>query len=78
MESQSLGHDGHDTIVCIVLPRLDSKTKTSAWFTALEDVSIYYYNKGLSIYLISQTLYSRDIVFEKPTVTILSRLLPIK
>jgi len=40
IQSQSPGHDGPDTIVCIVLPRLDSKTKTSAWFSALEDVSI--------------------------------------
>ena len=26
-----------DTIVCIILPRLDTKTKTSAWFTALDE-----------------------------------------
>ena len=26
-----------DTIICIILPRLDTKTKTSAWFTALDE-----------------------------------------
>ena len=35
--SQSTGPDGPDTVVCIVLPRLDGKTKTSAWFSALDD-----------------------------------------
>ncbi len=40
IQSQPSGHDGPDTIVCIVLPRLDSKTKTSSWFSALEDASI--------------------------------------
>ena len=29
-----------DTIVCIILPRLDTKTKTSAWFTALDESSV--------------------------------------
>jgi len=32
--------DGPDTVVCIVLPRLDGKTKTSAWFTALDDAGM--------------------------------------
>jgi DNA polymerase III subunit delta len=27
-------------VVCIVLPRLDGKTKTSAWFSALDDVGM--------------------------------------
>jgi DNA polymerase-3 subunit delta len=38
--SQSNGSDGPDTVVCIVLPRLDGKTKTSAWFSALDDVGM--------------------------------------
>ena len=38
--SQSPAQDGPDPIVCIVLPKLDGKTKTAAWFTALEEVSI--------------------------------------
>jgi len=29
-----------DTIVCIILPRLDTKTKTSAWFTALDQSGV--------------------------------------
>ncbi|MEY3509264.1 MAG: hypothetical protein RLZ21_1021 [Pseudomonadota bacterium] len=29
-----------DTIVCIILPRLDAKTKSSAWFTVLEDAGM--------------------------------------
>ena len=29
-----------DTVVCIVLPRLDGKTKTSAWFSALDEVGM--------------------------------------
>jgi DNA polymerase-3 subunit delta len=29
-----------DTIVCIILPRLDTKTKTSAWFTALDESGV--------------------------------------
>jgi DNA polymerase-3 subunit delta len=38
--AQSNGSDGPDTVVCIVLPRLDGKTKTSAWFSALDDVGM--------------------------------------
>ena len=38
--SQSNGAQGPDTVVCIVLPRLDGKTKTSAWFGALDDVGM--------------------------------------
>ncbi len=38
--SQSHGSDGPDTVVCIILPRLDGKTKTSAWFSALDDVGM--------------------------------------
>jgi DNA polymerase-3 subunit delta len=38
--SQSNGLDGPDTVVCIVLPRLDGKTKTSAWFSALDDAGM--------------------------------------
>ena len=34
------GVDGPDTVVCIVLPRLDGKTKSSAWFSALDDVGM--------------------------------------
>ena len=36
ISSQQDGVDGPDTIFCIVLPRLDVKTKTSAWFSALD------------------------------------------
>ena len=38
--SQSNGAEGPDTVVCIVLPRLDGKTKTSAWFSALDDAGM--------------------------------------
>lgn len=38
--SQVTGSEGPDTVVCIVLPRLDGKTKTSAWFSALDDVGM--------------------------------------
>ncbi len=38
--SQQDGVDGPDTVFCIVLPRLDGKTKTSAWFSALEDAGM--------------------------------------
>jgi DNA polymerase-3 subunit delta len=38
--SQAVGSDGPDTVVCIVLPRLDGKTKTSAWFSALDDAGM--------------------------------------
>lgn len=36
IQSQTLESDGPDTIVCIVLPKLDAKTKTSIWFSALD------------------------------------------
>lgn len=39
-EAQSFGSDGPDTIVCIILPRLDGKTKTSAWFAALDEAGM--------------------------------------
>jgi len=38
--SQQDGVDGPDTVFCIVLPRLDGKTKTSAWFSALDDAGM--------------------------------------
>ena len=38
--SQANSSGGPDTVVCIVLPRLDGKTKTSAWFSALDDVGM--------------------------------------
>ena len=38
--SQANSSDGPDTVVCIVLPRLDGKTKTSAWFSALDDAGM--------------------------------------
>jgi DNA polymerase-3 subunit delta len=38
MKSQAL--DAPDTVVCIILPRLDSKTKTSAWFSGLDEVGM--------------------------------------
>ena len=38
--SQANGSDGPDTVVCIILPRLDGKTKTSAWFSALDDAGM--------------------------------------
>ena len=34
--SQQDDANGPDTVVCIVLPRLDGKTKTSAWFIGLD------------------------------------------
>ena len=40
IDSQSNGPEGPDTVVCIVLPRLDGKTKTSAWFSALDDAGM--------------------------------------
>jgi DNA polymerase-3 subunit delta len=40
IESQSNSPEGPDTVVCIVLPRLDGKTKTSAWFSALDDAGM--------------------------------------
>ena len=38
--SQQDGVNGLDTVVCIVLPRLDGKTKTSGWFSALDDAGM--------------------------------------
>jgi DNA polymerase-3 subunit delta len=38
MKSQAL--DAPDTVVCIILPRLDGKTKTSAWFSALDEAGM--------------------------------------
>lgn len=38
VQSQAL--DAPDTVVCIILPRLDSKTKTSAWFSALDEAGM--------------------------------------
>jgi DNA polymerase-3 subunit delta len=32
--------NGVDTIICIILPRLDSKTKSSAWFSALGEAGM--------------------------------------
>jgi len=32
--------DGPETIVCIVLPRLDMKTKSSAWFSSLDEAGL--------------------------------------
>lgn len=40
VESQTSGPEGPDTVVCIILPRLDGKTKTSAWFSALDEVGM--------------------------------------
>jgi len=40
IESHPNGSEGPDTVVCIVLPRLDGKTKTSAWFSALDDAGM--------------------------------------
>jgi DNA polymerase-3 subunit delta len=40
IQSQSLSPEGPDTVVCIVLPRLDGKTKTSAWFSALDEAGM--------------------------------------
>lgn len=40
MAPQSNGPADPDTVVCIVLPRLDGKTKTSAWFSALDDAGM--------------------------------------
>ena len=36
LQEQSSSPEGPDTIVCIILPRLDAKTKSSAWFSALD------------------------------------------
>jgi DNA polymerase-3 subunit delta len=40
IESQTSGPEGPDTVVCIILPRLDGKTKTSAWFSALDEAGM--------------------------------------
>lgn len=40
IESQTIGPEGPDTIFCIILPKLDSKTKTSAWFCALDQAGM--------------------------------------
>lgn len=40
IQAQAVGPDGPGTIVCIILPRLDGKTKTSAWFTALDEAGM--------------------------------------
>jgi DNA polymerase-3 subunit delta len=40
LASQPNGSGGPDTVVCIVLPRLDGKTKTSAWFSALDEAGM--------------------------------------
>lgn len=40
VESQTSGPEGPDTVVCIILPRLDGKTKTSAWFSALDEAGM--------------------------------------
>jgi DNA polymerase-3 subunit delta len=37
---ESQGLDAPDTVVCIILPRLDGKTKTSAWFSALDEAGM--------------------------------------
>ena len=40
VNSQVTGPEGPDTVVCIVLPRLDAKTKSSAWFSALDEAGM--------------------------------------
>jgi len=40
VQSQVVGAEGPDAIVCIVLPKLDSKTKASGWFSALDDAGM--------------------------------------
>ena len=40
IESQVNSSEDPDTVVCIVLPRLDGKTKTSAWFSALDEAGM--------------------------------------
>ena len=40
IESQVVGSEGPDTIFCIILPKLDGKTKTSAWFSALDEAGM--------------------------------------
>ena len=40
VNSQAEGPHGPDTVVCITLPRLDMKTKSSAWFSALDEAGM--------------------------------------
>ncbi len=40
LQEQTANPEGPDTIVCIILPRLDSKTKSSAWFSALDEAGM--------------------------------------
>ena len=40
IDSQEFGAEGPDTIVCIILPKLDGKTKASAWFSALDEAGM--------------------------------------
>jgi DNA polymerase-3 subunit delta len=40
IESQILSPEGPDEIVCIILPKLDQKTKASGWFSALDEVGM--------------------------------------
>jgi DNA polymerase III subunit delta len=40
IQAQTLGPQGPDTVVCIILPRLDGKTKASAWFSALDEAGL--------------------------------------
>jgi len=40
IQSQVTGSDGPDTLICIILPKLDGKTKSSAWFSALDEAGM--------------------------------------
>lgn len=40
IQSQVAGPDGPDIVICIILPKLDGKTKTSAWFSALDQAGM--------------------------------------
>ncbi len=40
IQSQVAGIDGPDTLICIILPKLDGKTKSSAWFSALDEAGM--------------------------------------
>ena len=40
IQAQATGLEGPDAIVCIVLPRLDAKTKASGWFSALDQAGM--------------------------------------
>ena len=57
--SLSTGADGPETIVCIILPKLDGKTKTSAWFTALDDAGMAIQIDSLDRGLLSQWIAGR-------------------